>query len=124
MVTRNNLIQSYKQQSPLPTNLLIHLYFGLPYGGGHVNQDYPASLEAMYELTDSAIFFSHLLCGDLGEHGDHLAAEFKQKFGSGAPTIAKPDFKKAEDAKLMPSADSFADWLGMFVKKPNATTVD
>jgi hypothetical protein len=122
--TRNALIESYKAKSPLEPNFLLTRYFGLPYRGGQVKEEYPASLQAAYEPTDSVIFFSHLLCQDLGEHGDHISTEFTKGFGRGAPTIAKPDFTKAIAANLMPPAEGFSEWVGMFTKKSGVQTVD
>jgi hypothetical protein len=124
LTTRNALIASYKANSPVSPNVLIPLYFGLPDGQGRANQDYRTSIEAIFSLTDSAIFFSCLLCKDLTEHGEHIAATFKKKFRSGAPSIARPEFAKAKAANLMPAAESFADWIGMFVKGADAQSVD
>lgn len=53
-------------------------------------------------------------------HGDLLAASFKKQFGRDVPRITKPDFSKARDADLMPDDRNYADWLNMFVKRPDA----
>jgi hypothetical protein len=124
LAARNALIASYKADSPVSQDALIPRYFGLLYSGGNVNQNYPSSIEAIFSLTDSALFFSCQLCRDLTEHGDHIVAAFKKKFGSGAPSIARPDFTNAETTNLMPASDSFADWIGMFVNQADSQAVD
>jgi len=109
---RNQLIESYKKGTEA---ISPALYFGLPQQG-HINQDYPSVIDAIYRQTDDGIFFSQLLCKDLAEHGEQIAAQFKKTFGKNAPTISKCDFSKAEKDNLMPNADNYSDWITMFVK--------
>lgn len=118
---RNQLIESYKVNAPTLQDVFVALYFGLPHGR-YINQDYPSSLDAIYSQTDDGIFFSQLLCKDLVEHGEQIAARFKKKYGKGAPTINKLDFTKAETLGLMPKADNYADWVTMFVKNTDSPT--
>lgn len=115
---RNQLIESYKLAN---VPISAPLYFGLPQDG-HINQDYPSTIEAIYSQTDDGIFFSQLLCKDLVEHGEQVTAKFKKKYGKVAPTINKPDFAKAEALSLMPKADNYADWVSMFVKNTGPLT--
>jgi len=117
---RNQLIDTYKASAPIPTEILVPLYFGLPSKGGHVNEEYPNALTAIYDLTDDGIFFSQLLCKDLTGHGENLASKFKELFGDGAPTINRPDFAKADCLGLMPKAENYDDWVSSFVKKEAA----
>jgi hypothetical protein len=114
IMKRNQLVEFYKASS-LPPNQLLALYFGFPFNGGQVNQEYPDSMEAIFTQTDDGIFFSTKLCDDLSEHGDH-SASFKKRFGKGSPQIIKPDFSKARDDDLMPSDGNYADWVNIFVK--------
>ena len=114
---RNRLIEMYKS-SDLSQDALRTLYFGFPYGEGHVNQDYPAAVNAIYSQTDDGIFFSQLLCKDLVKHGEQLIKQFNRKFRKGAPDVDKPDFSKAIGSKLMPPDEAYSDWLTMFVEKP------
>jgi len=116
---RNELISGYKAES-FDSRQLVPLYFGLPYGGGHVNLDYPATLDAISRLTDDIIFFAQLLCNDLREHGEGVRAKFKAKFGKVAPTVRVVDFKQASDAGLMPNETNYVDWINAF-KKPEAS---
>jgi hypothetical protein len=114
---RNELIESYKT-SALPVNKLLALYFGFPMSG-QTNQEYPDTIEAIYRQADDGIFFSSQLCAELSEHADQLSTAFKKRFGKGAPRVTKPDFAKAKDAELMPNDADYADWINMFVRRPD-----
>lgn len=113
---RNQLIESYKMSNAA---ISAPLYFGLPQRG-RINQDYPSLIDAIYRQTDDGIFFSQLLCKDLAEHGEQIAAQFKKQFGKDAPTISKCDFGKAEKDNLMPNDDNYPDWFTMFVKNTSS----
>ncbi|MFY9287919.1 MAG: hypothetical protein WAO98_05400 [Alphaproteobacteria bacterium] len=115
---RNNLIELYKSNSNLTEKMLVPIYFGLPYDGGHVNQDYPASIDAIYSQTDDGIHFSRLLCQDLVKHGKKIASEFNKENKSGAIRISEPDFSKAEESGLFPDEEKYASWQKMFIEKP------
>lgn len=110
---RNELIDLYKTGKK---SLTPQLYFGLP-DDDIVNQDIPSSVEAVHSQTDDGIFFSHLLCMDLVEHGNEIAVQFKRRFGEGAPRISHPEFEKAETGGLMPDAKNYADWVSAFKKR-------
>jgi len=69
---RNALIEKFKAGSFEPDANLVVLYFGLPYGGGHINQEYADVVEGISSYTDDVIFYGHLLAGDLHEHGKKL----------------------------------------------------
>lgn len=114
---RNQLIELYKANSPIPDLVLATLYFGLPQNGRHINQDYPACVDAIYSQTDDGIQFSLFLCNDLVEHGELILDRFQKDFGKGAPTINKPDFAKAKNSGLLPNEEDYTDWSKMFVKK-------
>jgi hypothetical protein len=118
IVKRNQLIELYKT-SALPPNHIMALYFGFPFNGGQINQEYSDLMQAIYAQTDDVIFFSSQLSKELSEHGDRLAESFKKQFGGNTPRITKPDFSKAKDADLMPDDRNYADWFNMFVKKPD-----
>lgn len=120
MEKRNQLIEIYKG-SELTQDQLIILYFGLPHGGGYINNDYPSSVDAIYSQTDDGIKFAELLCADLVKHGEDLAKVFKKKFGAGAPRINKPEWDLAKDAGLMPTDDNYKDWFTTFQTKIEPT---
>lgn len=121
---RNRIIEGFKGRSPLQQNELMALYFSLPYGGGHVNQEYPTALEAICEQTDDGIFFSKEICAQLAAHGTSIVERFTGRFGKGAPTVAKPDFAKAKANDLMPSDDKYADWTAMFNQRQPTQTAN
>lgn len=117
LTKRNSLIEGYKVEFAKDTQPLVPLYFGLPFGGGHVNLDYPGTINAIYSQTDDGIFFGNLLCKDLREHGKQLSDVFKKKFKNDPPRISEVDFGPAAADDLMPDEKNYADWVKAFVKK-------
>ncbi|MDG4474626.1 hypothetical protein [Thiovibrio frasassiensis] len=117
LTKRNSLIEGYKSAFPKDNQDFPPLYFGLPYGDGHVNLDYPATIDAIYSQTDDGIFFSKLLCKDLHEHGKQLSEGFKKRFKKDAPRVTEVDFSAAIASKLMPNESNYTDWVAAFVKK-------
>lgn len=115
---RNQLIESHKLAD---TPISAPLYFGL-LQGNCINQEYSSLIDAIYNQTDHGIFFSHLLGKDLIEHGEQAAAQFKNTYGKGAPSISKSDFSEAEKAGLMPNADNYPDWFAKFAKSTGSPT--
>ncbi|MDH6300987.1 hypothetical protein [Polynucleobacter sphagniphilus] len=116
---RNRLITLYKSRPH--GSLTAAEYFGLA-SGSLVNEDYPTTLAAIVAQTDDAIFFSHLLCVELHEHGMSLSEKFQRLWGDGAPTITKIDWTRAEQNNLLPSHNPYSDWLAMFKKKDLPTS--
>ena len=114
---RNSLIEGYKVEFSKNADLLVPLYFGMPYGEGHVNLDYPGTIDAMYSQTDDGIFFSNLLCKDLHEHGKQLADSYRKKFKSDPPRISEVDFGPPAADGMMPDENNYSDWFKAFVKK-------
>lgn len=111
---RNQLIESFRA-SAHPPDILAALYFGLPLKDS-IDKNYADSVDAIYSQTDDAIFFSHLLIGDLKMHGQEVSAVFKRAFKKDVPKISDANFEKAEKAGLLPDAAQYADWNSMFVK--------
>lgn len=108
---RNQLIELYKG-----TNIISPaLYFGLPQAG-HINQDYPSTVEAIYSQADDGIFFSEQLSKDLVEHGNQLVLKYKKLFKEDVPIISTFDFSEAEIAGYMPNPNNYKDWFTKFVK--------
>ncbi len=114
---RNEFIANH-YANRTPDNETFALYFGLPFNGRRVNKVYPDMIQSIYAQADDSIFFSQLLCKDLEEHGNQIAAQFKKRFGKGAPKIARPIFTNAEQEGLMPESENYSDWANMFVKTP------
>lgn len=103
---RNEIIDNWKMKMNNDTSKFFQYYFGLPNSNGHVDQTYPDTVSAILSLTDDSIFFSRLLCEDLGKHGEKL----KRTLGKKAPSISKIDFSKAAEKGLMPNPENYQDW--------------
>ncbi len=114
---RNQLIEKCRANSPLPEDIKIQVYFGMPDKNGHIDNSYPSTIEAIYHHTDSCIYFSALLCQDLIEHGEKIRKIYVEKYSKHAPTINKPDFTQPEKDGLMPNSKDYEDWINMFKKK-------
>ena len=114
LAMRNQQIEIYKENK----GVTPEEYFGLPLDG-QVNEIYPSLINAIYQQTEDGIFFSHLLCQDMIEHGNKIVELFNKNFKKGAPTISKTDFSKAEKLGFMPNADNYADWLTAFARNKN-----
>lgn len=111
---RNTTIQWIKENVPTEEHeRLVQLYFGLPDRNGHIDNNYPDTINAINNLTDDCIFFSKLLCADLKEHGTKLKENLRDK----SIVISEPDFEIAEKAELMPDEENYDDWYKMFKSK-------
>lgn len=109
---RNNLVKNY-QASSLSQSELATLYFGLPYGEGHVDAAYPSTLEAIVNQLDDCIHFTKIMCWELHDYGQYI----RKRFGNNAPFISRPDFTKAEKSGLMPDPAVYVGWEKAFEKK-------
>jgi hypothetical protein len=114
---RNQLIDSFKLSNASSKSDFPAIYFGFT-NGDKTDARYSSTIDAIYRQTDDGIFFSQLLCKDLNEHGEQIAAAFKKKYGSGAPNINKLDLTKALLDGLLPTDENYADWIAMFERKP------
>ena len=116
LARRNTLIEKFKSGTFEQGASLVPLYFGLPYAGGHVNQEYPDTIEAISSYADDVIFYSHLLAKDLHAHGELQGRGQPKRLARKLPKITQIDFQKAREDGLMPSDERYADWLKSFVK--------
>lgn len=111
---RNTLIEWIKENVSMDEHgRLAQLYFGLPNNEGHIDSNYPDSIDSIYSLTDDCIFFSKLLCADLNSHGTKL----KESLGDKLIVITEPNFEKAETIGLMPNEENYDDWKEMYKSK-------
>lgn len=117
---RNQLIEMYKETNAPDSQDFPRMYFGLPSKNGHVHLEYSNLVDSISSYTDDGIFYSQLLCRDLNEHGVSLASTFKKRFRDQAPHINSPDFQKAKEKGLLPSDDTYANWLSCFIKSEEA----
>ncbi len=117
LAKRNSLIEGYKVEFGKDPQHLVPMYFGLPFGGGQVNLEYPETINAIHSQTDDGIFFGNLLCKDLHNHGIILTETFKKKFKIKPPQISEVDFGPVVAEGLMPEDKNYMDWINAFVKK-------
>lgn len=110
--TRNALIERI-QRVP-DRSLLVALYFGTPYGDGHVDTQYSDTINSLHNLTDDVIYFSDLLIQDLTAHGDQLVSELKRVDKSVTLKIQRVNFKEARDRGWIPGSANYGDWERCF----------
>lgn len=115
---RDQLIHRFAS-GEIPENKHAHYYFGLPLHGGHINQEYPDLVEAIYSYVDDLAFFSHQLCSDLMKHGakvrDVLIAKKSPKQ---VPHVSEADFSGPLKTGLIPPESQYSDWVNAFVERP------
>lgn len=114
---RNELIEDFKTNKLPPGADLVCMYFGLPYGGGHVNQEYPDTVAAIASYTDDVIFSSSLLCRDLHTYGLKLRQRLVPLVRTEPPTVIEVNFDKAKDEGILPTDESYPTWFSAFVTK-------
>lgn len=122
VATRNNLVERFKKIDPNSLPQFSAIYFGLPFGGGHIDLQYSDTVTAISRLTDDAIFFSELIAKDLHEYGETVLAQYKKLSRDKTQSVSTGDFTLAREAGLMPNEDDYQDWLKGFVKKSSAAT--
>src|SRR5690606_15122258 len=88
---REKLIQKFAN-GVIPDQLQPNFYFGLPLQSGHINQEFPDLIEAIYSYIDDLAFFSSLLCSDLMKHGAKVRRAILKKSSKGVPHVSKADF--------------------------------
>ncbi len=112
---RNGLIASFKELSPQDREAALPaLYFGRPYGEGHVSTDYLDTMTGLQNLTDDVIFFSHQLCKDLATHGNKVLDKFKSQFKGVVEQIHATELSPEKTAGLMPPDEQYSEWLSGF----------
>ena len=115
IANRNSLIASFKQLSPQALDAALPaLYFGRPYGEGHVSTEYLDTMMGLQNLTDDVIFFSHLLCTDLIAHGNKVLDNFKLQFKGILDQINAIELSPEKTAGLMPPDGEYSEWLSGF----------
>ena len=113
---RDQLIQRFASGA-IPEQLHASYYFGLPLQGGHVNQEFPDLVEAIYSYVDDLAFFSSLLCKDLMKHGTKVREALVKKSPKQVPHVNEADFSGPEKSGLMPPDSQYNDWLNAFVER-------
>lgn len=114
---RNRMIESFKGGTLPAGSDVVSLYFGLPYGEGHVNEEFGDHLSGMNSYLDDAIFFSTQLCADLTEHGEQILKRHKRAFKAKELNVSRTDFSAQRAAKLVPDDRLYETWFTGFQKR-------
>ncbi len=115
---RDSLIQRFAS-GEIPEDRHSHYYLGLPLQGGHVNQEYPDLIEAIYSYVDDLAFFSYQLCADLMKHGAKIReALITKKTSTQVPHVSEVDFSGPLKTGLLPPDSQYKDWVNAFVERP------
>lgn len=101
----------------IPENVHANFYFGLPTRGGHVNQEFPDLVEAIYRYVDDLAFFSSLICIDLMKHGVKVREALVKTSPKQVPHVSEADFSGVVKSGLMPPDTQYKDWLNAFVER-------
>jgi hypothetical protein len=73
-------------------------------------------MTGLKNLTDDVIFFSHLLCEELAEHGNSVLNKFKSQFKGAMEQINAIELSPEKTAGLMPPNEQYSEWLAGFPK--------
>jgi gas vesicle protein len=106
---RNTLIEKLRNLEGSPQ--LAPLYFGMPYGPGHVSTEFADTIESLHSVNDDVIFFSDLLGRDLVAHGKRILGDYHKIAKVKEEKIHSVEFSDAREQGLMPDAAHYADWL-------------
>ncbi len=112
---RRHLIERFRQLPDDHRSVLPALYFGLPYRGGDVSEEFRNTIEGIHRMNDDVIFFSNLLCADLKKHGDSVLQGYRKFAKLKSESINKVDFNDAEARGLLPDPGNYSDWFSGFV---------
>lgn len=118
---RNALIAKFKDGDLPKGARKEHLYFGLPYGDGQTNAEYPHIIEGISLYTNDVIFFSAKLCEDLREHGQLLVKKYEKGLRGQVPALHGIDVAKAQKEGWVPDEADYEAWTAGFretAKKP------
>jgi hypothetical protein len=115
---RNRLIASFRLL-PLQARdaALPALYFGRPYGEGHVSTEYFDTMTGLQNLTDDVIFFSRLLCEDLAAHGHKVLDKFKSQFKAVIDQVNAIELSPEKTSGLIPPNEQYSEWLAGFLER-------
>ena len=115
---RNDLISKCKELPQDTRNVMLPaLYFGRPYGEGHVSTEYIDSMTNLKTQTDDVIFFSCLLCKDLAMHGEKVLNNFKTQYRGVIEQVNAIEMSPEKTRGLMPPDEQYSEWLSGFREK-------
>lgn len=113
---RDQLIQRF-ETGEVSANNQAHYYFGLPLQGGHINQQYPDLVEAIYSYVDDLAFFSYQLCNDFMKHGAKVRESLIKKPSKQVPNVSEADFSGPLKSGLIPPDAQYRDWMNAFIER-------
>lgn len=111
---RTNLIGNFKEMTLANSPLVVPLYFGLPYGGGAKNTEFPDLLNGLVRQTDDGIYFSKLLCDDLAAYGATITKQYSKKHKGVPLKIVQISLDDPRNVGLLPNAADYVDWDNAF----------
>ena len=114
---RDQLVRRF-ETGEIPEKIHLHYYFGLPLQEGHINQEYPDLVDAIYSYVDDLAFFSYQLYTDLVKHGIKVREALTKKPSRQVPRVSEADFSGPLNSGLIPPASQYADWVNSFVEIP------
>lgn len=119
---RNDLIEEFRKQAPLPPKRLAEVYLGTKDQNGFEDARYSSVISAIKAYTDDCIFYSKVLGDDLEKYGGSLRKKGKWKFQFFLPKVTEIDWSSATQNALMPDSNEYKRWLKGFRKRE--TTID
>jgi hypothetical protein len=110
---RRDLIEDFKRGDYTSEQLAFH-YFGLKMPSGNTYREYSDSIHGMEDYLDNVIFFSKLISEDIEKYSQGLKE--REKLIPSDFSINGSDFSVPEEMGLIPSEESYSDWLSGFDK--------
>ncbi len=118
---RNSLIGQFRMVFPsMSEKEKLDHYFGFPLADGSVHKEYADCINGINEYANDVIFFSSLLCEDLGKYGNDLRRAYVNKYRRDIEEISVMHFDTPVAKNLMPDPKIYCDWLTMFGSLPTS----
>jgi hypothetical protein len=117
---RNELVASFKSNSPTPHNVLLEKYLGLRSKDGVIDQGVAQNINALSEQVDDCIFYAMLLADDLIAYNASLRKENPRRYRK-VPNPGKADWTIAREQGLLPDPKAYEPWLRGFPLPPQKT---
>lgn len=111
---RNEFISDIVSSEKKDSEDFPSIYFGLPYGRGHVSTLYPDLMDKILHNTNHCIFFSKKLCEDLMEYAIEAREACRKLDKSIQVDVNSPNFSEAHEKGLMPDDHDYVGWLQAF----------
>lgn len=113
---RNERVAALKADD-LPDKRKIALLFALPFEDRSRDETYSDLMNGLSKTVDDCVYFSQLICKDVGWHGRGLRLEFVRKFRGDVESIQRMSFAEPELRGVMPSDADYPTWHTGFSSK-------